>query len=200
MGTPFDFGKVKQEIQQHEAGTTITLTDEQGVAYDPPVTVTVAGLRARKVAVVNNDIATRFFLEAKGLEDGSAAWDAMQQRVLRAGMLDKAIAATLAWNLTDNGSPMDCTPDRVREVYEACPHFVPQVLGAMRSPDAAFRGAVGTADESGGASGDAGAAERDEIDAGSPGDAGEAGESDSGAGVAGATRPRRSRVPAELVV
>jgi hypothetical protein len=153
----FDFGKVKAAAKEAEAGVPVVVCDEDGTPYDPPLTITVAGMVSRRVRLAQSRNAFKFATKKDAAADEEKALDATAEAV-EFGTLEVAARATIAWDgLTDAGQPVPCTLNNARELYSAAPHILTQVLRAMRSRDAAFRGANGAVDAVGGASGATGA-------------------------------------------
>jgi hypothetical protein len=155
----FDFNVAKQEAAKAERGIDVTLTDEDGVAYDPPFVIRVAGINAERVRVAQSMNAYRLAGEAKDDESEDA-------RVMRMGKVTVtgqplvAAHATLGWNLTAGGEDVPLTIENAVELYRVKPHIMDQVLSAARSLDASFFRADGTARRARRGRGGAGAAAR----------------------------------------
>jgi hypothetical protein len=199
MGTPFDFRKVTAEAQQHEDGIRVVVVDEHGAPYDPPFTITVAGMLSKRVRVAQSRNAMAY-ANAQGDEpDADKALDAAAE-VVQMGTIEVAARATIAWDgLTADGEAVPCTIDNARALYAAAPEVHGQVLRAMRSRDAAFRAAGGAADGADDAHRADGAAEREQDDTGAPAKPRTARGQGSGGNAARAGSAKRGAAPVRVV-
>lgn len=133
----FDFKVAKQEAEQAERGTDVTLTDEDGVAYDPPFVIRVAGINAERVRIAQSMNAYRLAGESQDGESEDARV-ARMGRITVTGQPIVAAHATLGWNLKAGGEDVPLTIENAVELYRVKPHIMDQVLRAARSLDAAF--------------------------------------------------------------
>lgn len=164
----FDFGKAKQAADDAEAGLTVHIEDEDGTPYDPPLTITVAGMVSRRVRIAQSRNAFQFAAKKDAANSEDAALDATAEAV-ELGTLEVAARATIGWDgLTADGQDVPFSLANARELYRVAPHILSQVLRAMRSRDAAFRGAGRTVALVDDASGDDGAARGEGDDATAP--------------------------------
>jgi hypothetical protein len=165
----FDFTKAKQAADEAEAGLAVAINDEDGTPYDPPLVITVAGMVSRRVRIAQSRNAFAFAGKREAAEGNEDAALDVTAEAVETGTLEVAARATLAWEgLTAEGQVVPCTLANARELYRVAPHIHTQVLRAMRSRDAAFRGAGTVADGVDSASGDDGAARGEQDDTGAP--------------------------------
>lgn len=169
----FNFDKAKQAADEAESGLAVVLNDEDGTPYDPPLRITVAGMVSRRVRIAQSRNAFAFAGKREAAEGNEDAALDVTAEAVETGTLEVAARATLAWEgLTAEGQDVPCTLANARELYRVAPHIHTQVLRAMRSRDASFRGASAVADGVDGASGDDGAASGEKDDTGAPAIAG----------------------------
>ncbi len=164
----FDFTKAKQAADDAEAGSAVHVEDEDGTAYDPPLTITVAGMVSRRVRIAQSRNAFSYAAKKDAASNEDAALEATAEAV-EFGTLEVAARATLGWDgLTADGQEVPFSLSNARELYRVAPHILSQVLRAMRSRDAAFRGAGRTLALVDDASGADGAASGKKLDTAAP--------------------------------
>jgi hypothetical protein len=166
----FDFSKAKADAAAAEEGTPVAINDPDGTPYDPPLTITVAGMLSDRVRLAQsrNGFAFAAKRDAAG-DDPERSLDVVAETV-DVGTREVAARATLAWDgLTADGQDVPCTVANARELYRVAPHILTQVLRAMRSREAAFRGGNRAADGVDDVAGGDGEAERETDATATPG-------------------------------
>lgn len=87
----------------------ITLKDPVNPAVELDAHITVLSPRAKPVLQAANR-------RPLSIKDGKIA---MGEDDFEASLMDRVIAATIAWDLTEDGAPLECSEANVRRVYES---------------------------------------------------------------------------------
>jgi hypothetical protein len=165
-----DFKRITEQLHRADTGVTITVTDEEGQPYDPPLSITVVGDVSDPVRAAQQRLVLEY-TKAASAEGDPAAQQAALEALSRKYVSTLAAAATIAWTLTADGEPVPATAENAAQLYRACPHILTQVTTARRSLDADFRGGDPVGDGADAALGADGATRgRGEVDPATPGD------------------------------
>jgi hypothetical protein len=165
----FNFGDVKRAADQEEAGYRVAITDENGVPYDPPFVITVAGFNSKRARSAQSRNHVVYIDRVAAAKDDPEQVLEARSSTISEGSVEVAARSTLGWEgLTEDGVEIAFSLTAARQLYTKAPDIHAQVLRAMRSREAAFRGAGAVADGVDGASGDDGAARGEEDNTGAP--------------------------------
>lgn len=131
MSTPsgFNLQAAADDLRVEDDGTTFEVRDRQGEIIRQqdgrPVTMTVLGFYAKRVQAAKTKWQRKLSKRTgrRLTEDQSAAELA----------LDLGVAATVAWEgfASDDGTPVECTPEHVRTWLDTLPYLLEQVTEVM---------------------------------------------------------------------